>query len=132
MLHSRHAQNPHFYCPHPLTVGLAACGASGVGEAEIVYTIESDAPTVLATYATADSNGIGQQQDTAAAVPWSKTITAEASLARSFVLSGAMNPVVDGSATDGTTITCRITVDGEVVAEQTSTGQYASVTCSST
>jgi hypothetical protein len=115
-----------------LSAGLAACGASGVGEAEVVYTIESDAPTVLATYATANSSGVGQEQDTAAAVPWSKTITAEASLARSFVLSGAMNPVLDGSGPDGTTITCRITVNGEVVSEQTSTGQYASATCSST
>jgi hypothetical protein len=74
---------------------------------------------------------MGQQQDTAAAVPWSKTITAEASLARAFVLTGTMNPVMDGSAPDGTTITCRITVDGEVVSEQTSTGQYSSVSCSS-
>lgn len=110
--------------------GGGGAGGSASGTVEVVYTVESDSPTVSATYATADSSGIGQQQDNNAAPPWTKTVSAEDSWVKSFVLTGQMNPVLDGSAQDGTTITCRITVDGEVVAEQTSTGQYAIVTCS--
>ncbi|MGY1741151.1 MULTISPECIES: MmpS family transport accessory protein [unclassified Blastococcus] len=101
------------------------------GDVDVVYTLESDAPSISATYATADANGVGTSQENNVPAPWSKTVTAEDSLARGFVLTGAMNPVLDQSAPDGTTITCRITVDGEVVAEQTSTGQYAVVSCTS-
>jgi hypothetical protein len=110
--------------------GGSGGGSGASGTVEVVYTVESDSPTVSATYATADSNGVGQSQDNSVAPPWTKTVTAEDSWVKSFVLTGQMNPVLDGSAADGTTITCRITVDGEVVAEQTSTGQYAMATCS--
>jgi hypothetical protein len=110
---------------------LTACGtvsAATGGDVKVVYTLESDAPTMLATYATASGGSIGQQQDNNVKSPWTKTITAKDSFAKSFVLSGVMNPVTTGGK-DGTKITCRITVDGKKVAEQTSTGQYASVTC---
>ena len=49
---------------------------------------------------------------------------------KSFSLTGQMTPDFTGASPAGTTITCRITVDGEVIAEQTSTGEYAIVTCS--
>jgi Mycobacterium membrane protein len=86
---------------------------------------------VSATYATIDGGNIGTAQDNAATPPWNKTLQVEDSFINGFSLTGQMNPVLDGSAPDGTTITCRITVDGEVVAEQTSTGQYAVVSCAS-
>jgi hypothetical protein len=113
-----------------------AGGGSGSGDAgdasgtvEVVYTLESDAPSVSATYSTLDGGNIGQQQNNEVPPPWSTTVEVEDSFVQSFSLIGQMNPVLDGSAADGTTITCRITVDGEVIAEQTSTGQYAAVTC---
>lgn len=123
----------------PLLVALAsltACSstsAAGGGGKTVSYTLESDAKTVSATYATADANGIGQAQENGVASPWKKTMDVEDSWlsGQAFVLSGSMDPVLDGSAPDGTTITCRIEVDGKVVAEQTSTGQYAMVSCSS-
>lgn len=96
----------------------------------VVYTLESDAPTVSATYATLDSGNIGSSQENGVALPWTKELDVNDSLFNSFTLTGVMDPVLDGSATDGSTITCRITVDGEVVAEQTSSGQFAAVTCS--
>ncbi|TFV83178.1 hypothetical protein [Blastococcus sp. CT_GayMR16] len=113
---------------------LTACsagGGGGGGDESVVYTLESDAPMVSATYATADSNGIGQQQELGVAPPWTKTVQVEESLlsGNAFVLTGSMDPVLDASGPDGTTITCRIEVGGEVVAEQTSTGQYATATC---
>lgn len=123
-----------------VTAALTACsaaeeggGGGGGGQSTVIYTLESDARTVGATYATADSNGISQQQELGVTPPWTKTLEYEDSWVsgQGFVLTGSMEPVLDGSAPDGTTITCRIEVDGEVVAEQTSTGQYAIVTCSS-
>lgn len=105
-------------------------GVNGSGETRaVVYSIESDAPTVSATYSTIDGGNIGQSQDTAATPPWTAEIEASDATFSSYTLTASMNPVLDGSAPDGTTITCRITVDGEVVAEQTSSGQYATATC---
>ncbi|SDO63884.1 hypothetical protein SAMN05660199_02349 [Klenkia soli] len=121
----------------PALLLLAACGGAGGtdggGDKEVVYTLESDAPTMLATYATATNGSIGQQQEAGVPSPWTVTTSVPDDLFSSsaLVLNGSMEPVLDGSVPDGTTITCRITVDGEVVAEQTSTGQYVSATCSS-
>jgi hypothetical protein len=109
------------------TAALAACSGvpGGGGTAEVVYSLESDAPPMSATYATADSGGVSQQQDTEVTSPWPTTVTAEDDLVQSFVLVRSMNPVLDGSGGDGTTMTCRITVDGEVVSEQIlSSGWY--------
>ena len=72
---------------------------------------------------------IGPAAEQRSSVALVNHLEVEHSFVQSFSLIGQMNPVSDGSAADGTTITCRITVDGEVIAEQTSTGQYAAVTC---
>ena len=109
--------------------GGGKSGGSASDTVEVVYTLESDAATVSATYATLNNGNIGTSQDNNAAAPWTKTLQVEDSFINSFSLTGQMNPVLDGSRPDGTTITCRITVDGEVIAEQTSTGQYAAVSC---
>ncbi|TFV62302.1 UNVERIFIED_ORG: hypothetical protein E4P37_17495 [Bacillus sp. AZ43] len=109
--------------------GDGSDGGNASGTVEVTYTLESDAPQVSATYMTLDGGNIGQAQDNNVAPPWSKTLQVEDSFIQSFTLTGQMSPVFDGSSPDGTTITCRITVDGEVVAEQTSTGQYAIVSC---
>ena len=110
--------------------GGGKSGGSASDTVEVTYSLESDAATVSATYATLNNGNIGTSQDNNAAAPWTKTLQVEDSFINSFVLTGQMNPVLDGSRPDGTTITCRITVDGEVLSEQTSTGQYAAVSCS--
>ena len=112
------------------TSGGGASDGSASGTVEVVYTLESDAQQISATYTTLDGGNIGQSQANNTTAPWTQTLQVEDSFIQSFSLVGQMSPVFDGSA-DGTTITCRITVDGEVVAEQTSTGQYAIVTCAS-
>jgi len=105
-------------------------GLNGTGATRaVVYTIESDSPTVSATWTTVDGGNVGQSQDTAATPPWTMELEVSDAAFSSYTLTASMNPVFDGSAPDGTTITCRITVDGEVVAEQTSNGQYAIATC---
>lgn len=107
-------------------------GVSGgpSGPSTVVYSITSDASSVLVTYATLNNGSIGEQQDTKAAPPWSKTVQAGASFVRSFTLTASMNAAALDGGHDGTKITCKITVDGKTVAQQTSTGQYATVLCS--
>lgn len=109
--------------------GSSSDGGSASDTVHVTYTLESDSQSVSATYTTLDNGNIGQSQDNQATPPWTKELDVSDSFFKSFTLTGQMNPVLDGSAADGTTITCRITVDDKVVAEQTSTGQYAIVTC---
>lgn len=68
--------------------------------------------------------GLGgdQSQDNGAKVPWKKELkTSDALLLATIV---AQNK-------GGGTIACKITVDGKVVKENKSTGEYAVVTCNS-
>lgn len=99
----------------------------------VVYTLESDAPQVSATYMTVDNGSIGQQQANGVAPPWTQTLQVEEAGMfdfQSFTLTGQMMPDMSNpTGAQGSTITCRIEVNGEVVAEQTSTGQFAIVTC---
>jgi hypothetical protein len=109
--------------------GSKSGGSSASGKVTVVYTLESDAQAVSATYSTLTNGNIGSAQANGVTAPWTQEVQVADTWIKSFSLIGQMNPVFDGSAPDGTTITCRITVDGKVVAEQTSTGQYAAVTC---
>jgi hypothetical protein len=109
--------------------GSRSGGSSASDKVTVVYTLESDARAISATYSTLTNGNIGSAQANGVAAPWTQEVQVEDTWIKSFSLIGQMNPVLDGSAPDGTTITCRITVDGKVVAEQTSTGQYAAVTC---
>lgn len=49
-----------------------------------------------------------------------------------FAASAGDFVYISGQAKDGRELTCRILVDGEVIAENTSTGQYTIVTCDGT
>ena len=104
-------------------------GAAAAGTVEVVYTVESDAASVSSTYTTLNGGNIGQEQSNNVAPPFTKTYQVEDSFLQSFTMTASTDPVFDGSAQANHSITCRITVDGEVVAEQTSTGQFAIVTC---
>ncbi len=93
----------------------------------VVYEVTSDAPTAgNVTYLTASSSGTGQEQVTDAPLPFTETI--EVPLEGGFDYQAFS--LVAQTAQGGTTISCKITVDGEVVAEQTSTGEFSVVSCS--
>jgi hypothetical protein len=66
----------------------------------------------------------GQQQETGVSLPWFKQFTAGQGF-QSFVVL-AQNAGTTGS------ISCEIDIDGKVISQQTSTGQYAIVTCTGT
>lgn len=110
--------------------GKGGGGSSG-SSVHVVYSVTSDAPTALVTYATLNNGNLGEQQDTAAAMPWSKSLDVADSFVKSFTLTASMTPDLSGGGAGGSTITCTITVDGKTVATQTSHGPGATVTCSS-
>jgi hypothetical protein len=63
----------------------------------------------------------GQQQDIKVALPWSKE----------FTIGQGFQPLVVNAQNAGAgSINCRILVDGRVISDHTSNGQYAVVMCS--
>lgn len=93
----------------------------------VLYEVESDGATASVTYSTLEGDSFGTEQANGAEVPWSTEFEIEE--AGAFDLNVF---TVTAQAEQGASeITCRITVDGEVIAEQTSTGEFAVVTCSS-
>jgi MmpS family membrane protein len=68
--------------------------------------------------------GFAQEQQTAAKLPFKKELRFKDKVGSFAPLS-----LVAQNGSGGGDITCRITVDGKVVGESTSSGQYAVVTC---
>ncbi|PZT93406.1 MAG: hypothetical protein DI630_27010 [Gordonia sp. (in: high G+C Gram-positive bacteria)] len=85
----------------------------------VVYEVSGDAGS--ATSITFFTTGSNQSQDNGASLPWSKEITVDDG---DFTFLG----VTAQSGGDGE-ITCKVTVDGKVEAENTSNGAYAVVMC---
>ncbi len=101
--------------PPPLT----AAPPSGKGK-QVKYEIISDATELNSvTYFDANSE---LQTESSASAPWSKTVTNQST----YAIVGL------GAQTTGTSVTCRITVDGKVKDEKTSRGKFAVVNCSGT
>ena len=90
------------------------------GGSTVVYEV-TGRDTASVTYM---KEGFAQEQQTSAKLPFRKELQFEDEV-------GAFAPLslVAQNNGSGGDITCRITVDGEVVGESTSSGQYAVVTC---
>lgn len=82
---------------------------SGHGRADVGYSTEHD-------------GNFGQSEDTNAALPWKKSVTVSG-LLRAYTLVGQLTG-------GGSTISCSIYVNGKLATSNSSTGQFASVTCS--
>ncbi|MGJ0204750.1 MmpS family transport accessory protein [Leucobacter sp. gxy201] len=113
--------------PEPAQTEETPAPAEQEKQSTVLYEVTSDAATASSiTYMTLDDGGTGQEMATDAAVPFSKEI--------SVTQGGTFNPQMFTlsamASQDATTITCKITHDGEVIAEQTSTGPLSMVTCS--
>ena len=105
----------------------AAPGTSEESGSSVVYEVTGDGATAgNITYMTLTGGNMGTEQANAAPLPFTKEVPLEDAgmfEASSFTLTAQADD-------SGTTISCKITVDGEVKAEQTSTGPYAVVSCS--
>lgn len=82
----------------------------------VVYEVISNGALSSVTWFDEDS---ALQQDTSVSASWSRTVKNSST----YVIAGL------GAQTNGTSVTCRITVDGTVVDTQTATGKYAVVNC---
>lgn len=95
-------------------------------ESTVVYEVSSDASTASSiTYMTFDDGGSGQEMATDAAVPFAKEI----SVTRGGTFNPQMFTLSAMASQDASTISCKITLDGEVIAEQTSSGPFSMVSC---
>ncbi|WP_328393039.1 MmpS family transport accessory protein [Nocardia sp. NBC_00416] len=90
-----------------------------VPETTVTYQVEGTGSDVSITYLGRD---LGMARETVATMPWRKEVTI-----------GGFGTVVSLTANndaDGGVVTCRILIGDRVVAEQTSSGPYASAGCS--
>ena len=94
----------------------------------LLYEVTGDSTDASVTYSTFTDGKSGTEQSTGQALPFTKELTVKAGSDFDF----SHFSLTANNGTTGTDITCRITLDGEVVSEQTSTGAYASALCSST
>ncbi|WP_068059031.1 MmpS family transport accessory protein [Nocardia xishanensis] len=102
--------------PAPASIPPLVPGKSTGKGKNITYEIVSDDELSSVTYYDSNSE---LQQETSATAPWSKSLTNSSTVA----LIGL------GAQTNGSSVTCRIIVDGKVADEKTSTGKYAVVNC---
>ena len=110
------------------TESPAAGEAPAAAEGLLTYEVTSDAAVISnVTYMTATADGSGQEQATDTASPFLKEQTVATDIFKMGIFS-----LVAQATGDATTISCKITYEGEVIAEQTSTGAYSVVTCSGT
>ncbi|GAA4796905.1 hypothetical protein GCM10023200_36310 [Actinomycetospora chlora] len=91
---------------------------SGASTPGVLYEVTGDAARALVTFGTdsavSQENGVG--------LPWQRTRPA-AEDAATYTLTA------QSSSDDAGRITCRISVDGTVIAEQTSSARYSVTTC---
>ncbi|GLK17152.1 DUF4190 domain-containing protein [Herbiconiux flava] len=105
----------------------ASSSAAAAVPVSVKYEVTSSLPTVDVTYSTYTNGSSGTESSNGLPAPFVKEFTVETGDAfdyTSFLLTGS-------TSTDSGTVTCTITVDGEVVSTQTAEGQFAFVTCSS-
>lgn len=87
-------------------------------EVEVIYAVSGSGRSVAITYSGRDFN---TAQETAVRLPWNKSVTIDG-LGKTVSLT-ATNDM------DGGTITCQITANGKTIAEQTSSGPFATASC---
>jgi hypothetical protein len=112
-----------------IIVAIIASVASAVKKATsaphtVIYKVTSDGRTAESvTYLNINGDGTsGEEQANGAKLPWAKTVKGKGDFS-SYTLTAQAG---DGAKK----ISCQITVDGKVKAQQISTGQFAVVSCS--
>jgi len=91
-------------------------------EAVIVYEVTGDAPSADITYSTYGDE-MTTNQETVTELPWRKEVTTTG-----IVKDGQL---IISTGAEGGSVTCKLTVDGEVVKTETVSGEFAMATCDS-
>lgn len=100
-------------------VGVAANEIDKEANREVTVAYEVTGTGTASVFYSGRNFDTAQENDTA--LPWTKNVTMDGLL--KVVSLTATNGAEDGE------ISCRITVGGKVIAEQTSSGAFATVTC---
>ncbi|WP_231965610.1 MULTISPECIES: MmpS family transport accessory protein [unclassified Mycobacterium] len=87
-------------------------------EVTVTYSVTGSGESVAITYSGRDFN---TAQETDASLPWSKDVTIDG-LGKTVTLTAT-------NGSDGGTITCEISANGKTLAQQTSSGPFASASC---
>lgn len=117
------ANAPASSTPAPATSTPAPAGRS------VTYDVTGDGGAASnVSYSTFSGGGGGTESAANAVLPFQKVVP----ISDANLLSTSVFSLVGQAGPSGTTISCKITVDGKVIAQQTSTGAYAVVTCSGT
>lgn len=103
------------------TASDVASTLPGGAAATVTYTLEGSGKATTVTYNVGSVGGVSQQSEVA--LPWTK----EVQFAEGSFRVAALSAQNAGSGD----LTCRITIDGKVVREVTSSGRYAVVSCAS-
>ena len=98
-------------------------GAPAASGGEVVYEVTSQGRGTATSITYVTNAQFNQAQENGATLPWTKTVDLGNGL---FSMASVVAQAGDGVSS----ITCKITKNGEVLVENTSTGQYALVTCS--
>lgn len=96
-------------------------------ESTVVYSVEGTG-TASVTYVAVQGGSVVQQSTSGTPLPFTKTMTVSG---RDSAVAAVLTLIAVGTA-ETDTLSCTITRDGEVVAEQASTGPFAAVTCNAT
>ncbi|PZE26389.1 MmpS family transport accessory protein [Curtobacterium sp. MCBD17_028] len=114
------------------TAGATASGsttptATAAAARVVHYEVTSDGKTAgNVTYMTFDNGKSATSQATDAALPFEKDVQ----ISDPGLFSSTIFSLVAQASADATTITCKITADGQTIQESTSTGAYSVATCS--
>ncbi|MWV48908.1 hypothetical protein GRS96_06405 [Rathayibacter sp. VKM Ac-2803] len=95
----------------------------------LVYEVTGMGTTATVVYSTLDGVGSGVEQATDVALPFTEELQVQDDGTPAFQ---AFTLTATNGADDEGDITCRITLDGTVIAEQTSTGAFATALCTAT
>jgi len=89
----------------------------------VVYQVTGNSTDATVSYTSTSASGTSES--TGVKLPFSKTVTEKQGLIPLYTLTAT-------NGTTGTDVSCSITVDGKVVAHETSSGQFATVDCTAT
>lgn len=84
----------------------------------VTYNVKGSSESASITYS---GQGFNSAQETGASLPWTKNVTIDG-LGKTIMLT-ATNGFADG------TVTCEIKANGKILAQQTSTGAFATANC---
>lgn len=98
---------------------VATIANDATEEVTVTYEVSGDGEEVSISYSGADLNS-GQVND--AVLPWRMEVTVEGLFKSVYVTA-------TNGAEDTGEVSCKITANGKVVAEQTSSGAFASASC---